>query len=440
MEARSSALRTVPRLRFTRSGLFNPDLGLVAAAALVAAALGYELSGGHRTLILAFSVLPLVAVLLTRPTVPLVLLGASIPFVRSLTGHDAGGGRNVSLSDLLLLLVGGGILLQMMSSRTAPAVRALRPVALPVLVYGAFMVILLPAHASVGEVLKTGQRAELFLLPLVVGAFAVLTGRHIRLLQAYVLATSLLAVVFPLASLGMQKNPVGQMIANAILLLVGVSSLRRLFPCLVLLVPGLLLTQSRGAIAAAVIGTAVIMGMQALNLRSLATRVLPLVVVAAGAFYFLPTATQQRVTTFSASTNTRAGYSIYFRQQYSNDALRIIRAHPWTGIGVGNYLAGDPSQGTQASDPHEVILLQAAEGGYGLAVCFVVLIVGSLVALVRLRKVSLAPAAAGVLAATVAHGFVDVYWVRGTPVLGWLLVGMVCGLLATSRLTTATSP
>jgi hypothetical protein len=22
------------------------------------------------------------------------------------------------------------------------------------------------------------------------------------------------------------------------------------------------------------------------------------------------------------------------------------------------------------------------------------------------------------------HGLVDIYWVRGTPVLGWLLVGM----------------
>ena len=32
-----------------------------------------------------------------------------------------------------------------------------------------------------------------------------------------------------------------------------------------------------------------------------------------------------------------------------------------------------------------------------------------------------------------AHGLVDVYWVRVTPVLGWLLVGMVCGLYAIER-------
>jgi hypothetical protein len=33
----------------------------------------------------------------------------------------------------------------------------------------------------------------------------------------------------------------------------------------------------------------------------------------------------------------------------------------------------------------------------------------------------------------VAHGLVDVYWVRGTPILGWLLVGMACGGLLKLR-------
>jgi hypothetical protein len=44
-----------------------------------------------------------------------------------------------------------------------------------------------------------------------------------------------------------------------------------------------------------------------------------------------------------------------------------------------------------------------------------------------MRQVDVAPAAAAVLLATVAHGLVDIYWVRGTPVLSWLLVGMACG-------------
>ena len=75
-----------------------------------------------------------------------------------------------------------------------------------------------------------------------------------------------------------------------------------------------------------------------------------------------------------------------------------------------------------------MLLLQAAEGGYVLAAAFVLLILGSVLALYRMRAVELAPAAAAVLVATFAHGLVDVYWVRVTPVLSWLLVGMVCGL------------
>jgi hypothetical protein len=50
-----------------------------------------------------------------------------------------------------------------------------------------------------------------------------------------------------------------------------------------------------------------------------------------------------------------------------------------------------------------------------------------------MRSIELAPVAAGVLLSTAADGLVDVYWVRGTPVLSWLLVGMVCGLYATRQ-------
>jgi membrane-bound metal-dependent hydrolase YbcI (DUF457 family) len=74
-----------------------------------------------------------------------------------------------------------------------------------------------------------------------------------------------------------------------------------------------------------------------------------------------------------------------------------------------------------------VLLLQAAEGGYAFAVSFMLLIVGTFVVLRKMGHVDVAAAAAGVLIATVVHGLVDVYWVRGTPILSWLLVGMACG-------------
>jgi hypothetical protein len=117
-------------------------------------------------------------------------------------------------------------------------------------------------------------------------------------------------------------------------------------------------------------------------------------------------------------------YSIHIHQQYLHDAHALIASHRWTGIGVGNYLAGDPYLGTQTSDPHEVVLLQAAEGGYGFAASFVFLIAATSFILFRMRSVAVAPAAAAVLIATVAHGLVAVCWVRDAG-LGWLLVGGV---------------
>jgi hypothetical protein len=141
------------------------------------------------------------------------------------------------------------------------------------------------------------------------------------------------------------------------------------------------------------------------------------------------------VTTLSASKASPAGWNVYFRDQYSEDAREIIREHPWTGVGVGNYVEATSFSVLRTNDPHQVILLQAAEGGYVLAASFVLLVVGAMLVLRRTRHVDVGIAAAAVMASTVAHGLVDIYWVRGTPVLSWLLVGMACAGLAVVRQT-----
>jgi hypothetical protein len=415
---------TAHQLRAPRSfGIEHVQVTLVTVG--VAALAGYALEGGHRSLAIALCFVPLVAWLVARPLAPLLALGAAIPITHSLTGGR--GGFNLAISDVLLVLIGGALVVQSLTARAVPAVRALRPIA-PVLVqYGAVMIALLPFHLGVVDLAKSAQRFELFVLPLIVGAYAAIHGRHVRVLQAYVLATSAIALVWPVHSFGMQKNPTGQLIANAILLLIGMRSLRRFLPLLVVLIPGLFLTGSRGAILAAVVGVAVILAVQGLRPRVVLTRVVPLLGAAIVAFVFLPLGLQQRLTTYSAGVNTPAQYALHIRQQYSADAKRLIRAHPWVGVGVGNYLAGDFYRGTLAEDPHDVLLLQAAEGGYLLAISFVILTAGVALAVFRMRELEIAAAVAGVFVATFVHGLFDIYWVRGTPVLAWLLVGMVCG-------------
>jgi hypothetical protein len=362
-----------------------------------------------------------------------VLLGASVPEVQDVTGGHLG--LHIAASDVVLVLIGVLLLANAVTSqRRAGIMRAVRPVRAAFVQYAWLILVLLALHPGFGSAVKSLQRIELFVLPLLAGAYIALRRDHMLVLRAYVLATTVLAVLWPvLNSHGLagqlDKNSTGQFIACAILLLLVVRGLRRLLPCLPLLVLGLALTESRGAILGLVVGVAVLsVTLGGRNRRILMARTVMIVVAGLVIYQWLPNDIAARLTSFSGAAGTSGAYNIDVRFEYAHDAERLIAAHPWTGIGVGNYLAGDPAAGTQTTDPHDVILLEAAEGGYLFAASFVLLIGGTVFALWRIRRVELAPAAATVVLATVAHGLVDVYWVRGTPVLGFLLVGMACGL------------
>lgn len=405
-------------------------LGLGVASALAALAAAYALLHGPTLAALGLCLLPLVLWLLGRPERLLLLLGASIPITYSLTGGR--GGFNLSPSDLLLVFVGAGILFQAVATDALPAWRALRPVKSTVGQYVVLLALLLAIHLGVTDVAQTAQRLELFLLPLVVGAFAALNGRHLTLLKGYVVAATALAGFWPFAHGLGQKNPVGQMIVASILVLVGVKALRRYTVCALVLVPGLFFTGSRGAIVAGAVGGAVLLALQESRGRALFARLSVVGLLGFVTYAMLPVSLQSRLSTFSAGTGTRAAYALHIREQYISDAEKIIQAHPVTGVGVGNYLAGNRSDLTGTTDPHNVLLLQAAEGGYIFALSFAILIAGTTFALRRLKRIELAPVAAAVLLATFAHGLVDIYWVRGTPLLGWLLVGMACAQSSTA--------
>jgi hypothetical protein len=364
-----------------------------------------------------------------------VLLGASIPEIQDVTGGHIG--LHVAASDVVLVLVAARLIADtVVSQRRLGILRAVRPVRAAFLQYGWLILFLLVLHFGFGSAVKSVQRLELFVLPLLAGVFLALRRDHMLVLRAYVLAATLLAVVWPvLNSHGLagqfDKNTTGQLVACAILLLVAVRGLRRLLICMPLLVLGLALTASRGSVLAVAVGVAVLLVMLGGRSRQmLIARTVMILVLGVVVYQFLPGDVTAHLTDFSGAGSSSNAYNIDIRYQYDHDAEALIAAHPWTGIGVGNYLAGSVADGTQTTDPHDVILLEAAEGGYLFAASFLLLIGGAALALWRLRRVELAPAAAAVLLATVAHGLVDVYWVRGLPVLGFLLVGMVCGLAA----------
>jgi len=419
----------------------SPDALAASIAALTvvwAASTAYLATTGHLHFAIVLAVLPVGAWLLGHPEVSALLFGASIPFLTSVGASNYSTGLKYSPSDVLLTLSAAGVLLQAAVGRRVGLGARLRLVAAPISQYAFLIVLLLAVHFGIHELIKSGQRYELFVLPLVVGAFAAITGCHIRVLQAYVVASTLVAAVQPIYSLG-QHNPIGQMIAGAILLLFAVKELRRLVPCLLVLVPGLIYDASRGAIVGLLAGAITVVAFQPRRDPVALRRAIPLASLAVVAFLLAPSSVQQRLTTFGANPDEVNQYAIYQRHQYANAAHKIIDAHPWFGVGVGNYQSADlalrnaDTQVAASSDPHNVFLLQEAEGGYLFGVSFLALIFGTVFVLRRARTTAVGPAAAGVLMATFVHGLVDVYWVRGTPDLSWLVVGMACGSLAYSR-------
>lgn len=406
-----------------------PALWAFAAGLAGAAFAAYLLLHGPWIYALAFCALPLFVWLVERPAAAVVPLFAAIPIMYDLTGGR--GGFHLAVSDVLLSVAFAGIVLGGMLAGAVPSAQVLKPVKSPVLQYAVVLAILLTVHLGLKDAAQTGQRLELFAIPLVVGAFTVLAGKELPALKAYIVGASVLAVLWAVshdAILG-QKNPIGQMIGNALLLLVGLPQLRRYAPFGLVLIPGLLLTGSRGAVVGTVVGLVVILALQSRS-RMLFKRLALVAFVGFVAYALVPVSLQQRLTNYSAGTGSQASYANRYRQEYARDAEHLIAKHPVVGVGVGNYVAGSARDLTLVTDPHNVLLLQAAEGGIAFALSFVVLIGGVALALRRMSSVPIAPVAAGVFLATFVHGLVDVYWVRGTPVLGWLLVGMACAAYA----------
>jgi O-antigen ligase len=222
--------------------------------------------------------------------------------------------------------------------------------------------------------------------------------------------------------------------ANAIILVLALapSWLWRI-AALVPLVIGLGFTQSRGSIVAAGVGVIVILMLRGLgSWRRTVAAIVALAVVVVAGFQLLPEEVQARTTDFSTGDEaaslgdlSASEYTVRLREIYQEQGWELVNAHPVFGVGPDNYRTGVPGSVEEVFDPHNVIIRTAGEVGYPGLIGFGILVVGSALLVFRRRDVNpYAVVAVAVQAAIIAHGFVDVYWVRGTPVLGWLLIGM----------------
>ena len=417
-----------------RSGELQVGALLVAVAAMIA----YLIEHHHERTAMLVAALPAAVLLALSFRLAAVLLAISLPFPVSLLG---GGGLNVAASDVLLALLLVVVVAEGLGGHLPGIGRAVKSVVLACSPYLAWSLVLLAAHASVSTVLQTAQRLELFIVPVLVGAAIALRGHEWAVLRSYLAISTVFAGLYPVFStgaggMGVQKNPAGQFIANALILLIALKPLRNRWTlgAIPVLTIGLLWTQSRGAILSVAIALVVLIIMHCGRERvRLLVLLVPLAACAALAFTLLPEEAQERNTDFSTASGTDAARSLEIREEFKEQAWGIIEAEPVFGVGIGNYVQGVPGVHPTTVDPHQVMLLQAAEGGYPFAAGFVVMVVGAVALLFRFTgRTPLAATAGALLIAAVGHGLVDVYWVRGTPVLSWLTVGMVVGTGVTS--------
>ena len=380
-------------------------------------------ASANLTAAIALALLPVVALLAARPRLAAVIGVGLLPFASDVAG---GGPVKVSISDVLLVLA---VVTGLLVARDHQW-RNLRAMTLLLAIYAAVLLVAVAAHLDQAALVNALQRLQILLIPLVVGA--VLLGRRElqTALSFYVLTATVVAVAWSLdavpPALEFQKNPVGQYIAGA-LLVVAADPLNRLRMLAVpLLAIGMLQSESRGALLGLLLGLAMlVVARPGADKLKAAVVLVPFVLLLGLAYTSLPDDVQARTATLSDDGAGGSGqYTIKIRETYRDDALEIIARDPLLGVGIGNYMAGIASDGSLTNDPHNVLLLEAAEGGVPLVAALSLLIAGSCTLLWRRRgQTPLAAAALALQVSTVGHGLVDVYWVRGTPVLAWLLVG-----------------
>jgi hypothetical protein len=423
-------------------------------AALYAAIVGYLAVNAPRHAV-ALVGAPVLALLAVNPWWAAAAAAAVLPIQTSV----GAGGVQVAGADVFMLTCFAGMIpLVALQPGWRAKLAAVKPVLPWITPFLGWLVIVLLVHPSLHSAINTVQYAELTGFAIVVGA-VVLTRQTARwAMIGFLTVACITAAAWTVHSAAFSvdnKNPAGQFMVDGLLLsLIVVPKWRWRGPIVLLLILGTLHTESRGAVLGAGIGGLVLLAFRGLgSWKRTTAAILPLVLVCIVGYNFVPNSLQARVrSTFSSdklavdtSGNTVAGdlssgdYTVQIRTIYRHDGIAFVKQHPILGVGVGNYLTGNASLDTLTNDPHDVLLLNAGEGGLPDMVFFLVMIGGTAFVMLRRRRISpWAGPALALQAAILTHGLVDVYWVRGTPVMGWLLIGMALNPLLVNKSEPAT--
>jgi len=405
-------MTAVPAVRVVVVGGAGLLAGLAATRSLAAAA-------GVSAMVLAL------ALCLAAPVVPLL---AVLP---AAFGSWRLGPASIDMSLADVALVVGALVAIPFVPWRSPRVRLILG---GLFAYEAILAVAVLAHPTMRAVLEWGHR-----ILLVGGAVAVGAAlAHLRqvgpAIRWYLVTSAVIAVaacVFSLANgfapaypFGIHKNSAGLLLASAFLITIVAPRLAAIPPSLanplrLLLLAGVLASQSRGAMVAA------IAGMAALQMRGrTARRAAPLAiaaVVAMGTVVALVSGEEFDRTRRDPNAARHTGLGS--RQATNSGAMAIWSRDPVFGAGLRYFK--DPARAV--GEPHNIFVVTLAESGL-VGMGALVVLLGA--AWAALRKVATEEAAMArvIFAVRVLAAVFDIYWVAGRGSFSWVLVGLAVGV------------
>jgi hypothetical protein len=411
------------------------DILVVVAGVASAALVGFAGALDIRYGVLLLATILIGLVLLARPVILAVVAGLCVFAVQRV---GAGSSNGISVSDVALALATS---LAVPSLVLGPELRRLRG---PLIGLGCYLLCLLPAVVTDDSLrgwVEWVHRLVIVGGAMLVGAWIArerLTRVVLRglLTVALIVATAAVVTTFqtgfdPAYPLGLQKNFAGAQIGMLLLLVLVVPKefalprALRLVSVLVL-VGGLLATQSRGSMLAAGAGALFFVALQPRAQTRQARGLVVLSTLVLLVFTYLSIRSQ-----LSLSTADLRNSSIGIRRQVEARTIQIWRTSPWHGVGLKYFNSG--TWGPLAAPPNIVVDNELAESGLlGLA-GFVVLQFSAIRAGVARRRESVfAIAGAACVLALLTHGLVDIYWIAGSATLPFLVLGMSLGADSTA--------
>lgn len=349
-------------------------------------------------------------------------------------GRISGGGLSISFADTFVLI--GAFtpffgLPRVVWSKLIPVMAAL-------VAYEATIALSVILSPNLNGAVEVAHRAVIIFGSLLIGAYLaqrgrIATGIWLTAVTAAIIGIAAVADAVaqhfsPAFPFGLNKNYAGGLLAATFLLSMALEAghryrLAALRSLQVLMLLGVLATQSRGAMAG-IVGGLVVWSFLARRHRRL---VLVLILVLA------PLLARNVIDDY---TQRQFGSAIT-HVQVAQDAINEWQASPYFGNGIRFFLNGGGR--VLEYDPHDVLLLTLAESGVAGLVGLVVLLGTAIRQLVKLDS-TLARMAVALLVARLLHGMVDIYWVHGFQELPWVAVGMALSAAAMKERDVALTP